>query len=114
MDSFQIGDISYHDFQGTTTDKKERQDIVDSLGPTNKAFILRNHGLIALGETLESAYQLMHDMMAACQIQVHKQLRIKLGKCKMLLGQSHTSIYLGNLWKVVSRHIYMKNYHSND
>ena len=66
----QLGEISYHDFQGVTTEEKEKKDIADSLGPKNKAMILRNHGLIAAGETLESAYQLLMDMMVACEIQV--------------------------------------------
>ena len=40
------------------------------LGKTSKAMILRNHGLLALGETVREAFEVMYYLDAACQIQV--------------------------------------------
>ena len=34
--------------------------------------ILRNHGLMAMGETIEGACQVCFDIMGACEIQVYK------------------------------------------
>jgi adducin len=64
------GDVSYHDYQGVSVDEKEKEDIIASLGPVNNIMILRNHGLLAMGETVEIAYYRLHSLMDACEIQV--------------------------------------------
>jgi ribulose-5-phosphate 4-epimerase/fuculose-1-phosphate aldolase len=48
----------------------ERTRLARDLGPTSKAMILRNHGLLALGETVAEAFQLMYYLDCACQIQI--------------------------------------------
>ena len=40
------------------------------LGKTSKAMILRNHGLLALGDTVREAFEIMYYLDAACQIQI--------------------------------------------
>jgi ribulose-5-phosphate 4-epimerase/fuculose-1-phosphate aldolase len=40
------------------------------LGKKSKAMILRNHGLLALGETVREAFEIMYYLDTACQIQV--------------------------------------------
>jgi len=40
------------------------------LGKTSKAMILRNHGVLALGETVREAFEVMYYLDCACQIQV--------------------------------------------
>ena len=40
------------------------------LGKTSKAMILRNHGVLALGETVREAFEIMYYLDCACQIQV--------------------------------------------
>lgn len=34
--------------------------------------ILRSHGLLALGETVEEAFQFVYHSQQACEIQVHE------------------------------------------
>ena len=40
------------------------------LGKRSKAMILRNHGVLALGETVREAFEIMYYLDCACQIQV--------------------------------------------
>jgi len=64
------GDMSYHDYEGVALDKDEQGRLASDLGKTAKAMILRNHGLLALGETVRDAFEVMYYLDAACQIQV--------------------------------------------
>jgi ribulose-5-phosphate 4-epimerase/fuculose-1-phosphate aldolase len=40
------------------------------LGKTSKAMILRNHGLLTLGDSVSEAFELMYYLDTACQIQI--------------------------------------------
>jgi ribulose-5-phosphate 4-epimerase/fuculose-1-phosphate aldolase len=40
------------------------------LGKKAKAMVLRNHGVLALGETVREAFEIMYYLDCACQIQV--------------------------------------------
>ena len=71
---FQIGEVSYHDCQGISVDSKEREDIAADLGPVNNIMILRNHGLLAMGTTIEQAWDRMETLMLACESQVYSVL----------------------------------------
>ncbi|MDF0542070.1 class II aldolase/adducin family protein [Sphingobium sp. H39-3-25] len=63
------GRIAYHDFEGITIRPEEGARLVAHLG-RNRVMILRNHGLLVMGETLPKAF-LMHWMLQrACEIQV--------------------------------------------
>jgi ribulose-5-phosphate 4-epimerase/fuculose-1-phosphate aldolase len=64
------GRVSYHDFQGVTTDDSEKDSIVASLGPTNDVLILRNHGLLVVGPHVPSTFSTMYGLQRACEIQV--------------------------------------------
>src|SRR5258705_1400495 len=41
--------LSYHDYEGIALDMDERERLARDLGPSSKAMILRNHGLLSLG-----------------------------------------------------------------
>jgi len=64
------GMLSYHDYEGIALDLDERTRLARDLGPTSKAMILRNHGLLALGDTVAEAFQLMYYLDTSCQIQI--------------------------------------------
>ncbi|MCW5732219.1 MAG: class II aldolase/adducin family protein, partial [Alphaproteobacteria bacterium] len=49
------GQVGYHDFEGITLHEEEKARIVASLGGRH-CLILRNHGLLALGETVAQAF----------------------------------------------------------
>jgi ribulose-5-phosphate 4-epimerase/fuculose-1-phosphate aldolase len=61
---------AYHDYEGIALDMSERERMAASLGATSKVMILRNHGLLTLGETVREAFELMYYLDCACQIQV--------------------------------------------
>jgi ribulose-5-phosphate 4-epimerase/fuculose-1-phosphate aldolase len=62
------GDIAYHDFEGVTTRDDEKPRLVRSLGRKN-CLILRNHGLLTCGHTVQEAFLRMWKLERACQIQ---------------------------------------------
>ncbi len=61
---------SYHDYEGIALDMDERETMARDLGKKNKAMILRNHGLLTLGRTVQEAFELMYYLDCACQIQI--------------------------------------------
>ncbi|XP_078355962.1 gamma-adducin-like [Oculina patagonica] len=65
-----LGEISYHDFRGIFTNEEEKESIVKDLGEENKVMILRNHGIVICGETIEEALALAHSAVKACSYQV--------------------------------------------
>ncbi len=62
--------VSYHDYEGIALDMDERTRMAKDLGKKSKSMILRNHGLLTLGETVREAFELMYYLDCACQIQV--------------------------------------------
>ncbi len=61
---------TYHDYEGIALDMSERERMAASLGRDSRVMILRNHGLLTLGETVREAFELMYYLDCACQIQV--------------------------------------------
>jgi ribulose-5-phosphate 4-epimerase/fuculose-1-phosphate aldolase len=64
-----MGWIGYHDFEGVALDLDERPRIVTDLGD-RKLLILRNHGLMSVGETVGEAFVWMYRIETACRIQI--------------------------------------------
>jgi ribulose-5-phosphate 4-epimerase/fuculose-1-phosphate aldolase len=62
--------VAYHAFEGIALDLAERDRLVTDLGPTMRALILRNHGLVTLGRTVAEAFILMHNLERACKVQL--------------------------------------------
>ncbi|XP_053303742.1 alpha-adducin isoform X7 [Pleuronectes platessa] len=69
-EALSLGEVAYHDYHGILVDKEESELIQRNLGPTSKVLVLRNHGLVTVGETVEEAFFYMHNLVAACEIQV--------------------------------------------
>ena len=61
--------IGYHDYEGLALELDEQARLVRDLG-SHKAMILRNHGLLACGESIAEAFDLMYYLERACQTQV--------------------------------------------
>ena len=62
--------VTYHEFEGIALDHAERDRLVTDLGPTSRAMILRNHGLMTLGRTVSEAFILMLNLERACRVQL--------------------------------------------
>ncbi|XP_072292751.1 adducin 3 (gamma) b [Eucyclogobius newberryi] len=65
-----LGDVSCFGYHGSLDNKEEKVEFQKALGPTAKVMILRNHGLLALGETVEEAFHYMYHSQQACEVQV--------------------------------------------
>ncbi|XP_061625409.1 adducin 3 (gamma) a isoform X2 [Phyllopteryx taeniolatus] len=66
-----LGDIAYFNYQGSLDEPAERRELQKALGPTAKVLVLRNHGVVALGETIEEAFHFIYNTQYACEIQVN-------------------------------------------
>ncbi|ASL28215.1 aldolase [Azotobacter chroococcum] len=63
------GQVAYHDFEGVTVNLEERARMLASIGD-RRVVILRNHGLLTWGETLEEAFMWLWLLQRACDIQI--------------------------------------------
>ncbi|TFY99856.1 class II aldolase/adducin family protein [Ramlibacter rhizophilus] len=63
------GDVAYHDYEGVTTSEDEQPRLVASLGTKNH-LVLRNHGLLAVGPDIPTAFNRLWVMQRACEIQL--------------------------------------------
>lgn len=64
--------LSYHDYEGVALLEDEKVRLQADLGDT-RVMILRNHGLLAVGETIGEAFFWLYTLQKACEIQVLAQ-----------------------------------------
>jgi ribulose-5-phosphate 4-epimerase/fuculose-1-phosphate aldolase len=69
---FALASLAYHDYEGLALNPDEKQRLVDDLGDRNN-MILRNHGLLTVGENPAEAFLSMYILEAACRIQILSQ-----------------------------------------
>lgn len=69
QEAIECGNISYHDFKGIIAEEDIKKLLAEDLGPINKVMVLRNHGIVACGESIEEACHYLFNLMAACEIQ---------------------------------------------
>jgi ribulose-5-phosphate 4-epimerase/fuculose-1-phosphate aldolase len=69
---FVLASLGYHDFEGPALRDDEKPRLVADLGG-NTSLILRNHGLLTVGETVAEAFVAMYYLEASCAIQVRAQ-----------------------------------------
>ena len=62
-------DIAYHDYEGIATDLEERERLVADIGDKH-AMILRNHGTLAVGDTVGACFLRLYFLERACEAQV--------------------------------------------
>jgi ribulose-5-phosphate 4-epimerase/fuculose-1-phosphate aldolase len=63
------GDVAYHDYEGVAVDLDERERIIADIGDKS-AMILRNHGTLAVGETVGEAFIRIYYLERACEAQI--------------------------------------------
>ena len=61
--------VSYHDWEGMSTESEECERLSKSLGKNN-VMILRNHGLLTCGSTIAETFMLMYYLDRACKNQI--------------------------------------------
>jgi ribulose-5-phosphate 4-epimerase/fuculose-1-phosphate aldolase len=69
---FPLSSLGYHNYEGVALNAEEKPRLVADLG-TNRALILRNHGLLTVGRTAAEAFLAMYVLEAACRVQVMAQ-----------------------------------------
>ncbi|HEV2816856.1 MAG TPA: class II aldolase/adducin family protein [Allosphingosinicella sp.] len=62
-------EIAYHDYEGVAVDLSERERLIADLGDKH-AMILRNHGTLALGDTVGEAFIRIYFLERACEAQI--------------------------------------------
>merc|ERR1719150_2756201 len=70
QESCLLGDISYHSYEGLVVEGSERETIGRDLGVHNKVMLLRNHGAVCCGETIEEALFYAYHLVLACDTQL--------------------------------------------
>jgi len=60
--------VSYHDYSGILIEEEMKKKIASDLGPVNKIMILRNHGVVVCGSTVEETWHFLYNFMYACDI----------------------------------------------
>uniref|UniRef100_A0A8R1XZL5 Aldolase_II domain-containing protein n=1 Tax=Onchocerca volvulus TaxID=6282 RepID=A0A8R1XZL5_ONCVO len=74
-----IGPVGYHNYQGILDDKSEMESIVKDLGDKN-VMLLRNHGFVACGESVEDALHLAFNTVIACETQARLTFPIRAAR----------------------------------
>jgi ribulose-5-phosphate 4-epimerase/fuculose-1-phosphate aldolase len=64
-----LASLAYHDYEGLALTEEEKPRLVTDLGD-KKNLILRNHGLLTVGENVAEAFLSMFLLETACQIQI--------------------------------------------
>jgi ribulose-5-phosphate 4-epimerase/fuculose-1-phosphate aldolase len=64
-----VGHLGYHDYEGPAVELDERERLVADLGP-HDAMIMRNHGLLTCGATIQQAFNTMYQLELSCRSQV--------------------------------------------
>jgi ribulose-5-phosphate 4-epimerase/fuculose-1-phosphate aldolase len=69
---FVLSSLAYHDYEGVALREEEKPRLTRDLGD-KQFFMLRNHGLLTVGETIPDAFLFMYLFEATCMIQVRAQ-----------------------------------------
>lgn len=64
-----VGQIAYHDFEGVTVRSEEGKRLIENLGD-KRVMLLRNHGILTMGQTLPEAFVKHWMLQRACEIQL--------------------------------------------
>ncbi|KAJ5141028.1 hypothetical protein N7448_004436 [Penicillium atrosanguineum] len=75
----------YNECAGVVLDPREGARIAASLGPKGKGLILRNHGLLTVGQTVDEAAYLFTLLEASCEAQLKTEAAAANGLQKIIL-----------------------------
>jgi ribulose-5-phosphate 4-epimerase/fuculose-1-phosphate aldolase len=64
-----FGDVGYHEFEGISTDVDERARLAENLG-SKRVLILRNHGLVLVGQHVPAVFEDYWRLQRACEVQM--------------------------------------------
>nr|CDJ80760.1 Class II aldolase adducin domain containing protein [Haemonchus contortus] len=87
-----VGEVAYHDYQGIVVDPNERESLVKDMGSHN-VMLLRNHGFVAAGRTIEEAFHYAYHLILACETQVRAINPIMIGEISLPSDDSVQKAY---------------------
>jgi ribulose-5-phosphate 4-epimerase/fuculose-1-phosphate aldolase len=64
-----LASIGYHNYEGLALNEDEKPRLVADLGD-KQCLILRNHGLLTVGQTPAEAFLMMYNLERSCQVQI--------------------------------------------
>ena len=65
-----FGRIGYHDWEGLHNSEEEKERIATNLGPNGVALILRNHGAVVVGRSIQEAWVRYYYLDRCCRVQL--------------------------------------------
>jgi len=77
----------YEEFGGVVFSEEEGERLASALGPNGKGIILRNHGLLTVGSTVDEAAYLFTLMERSCEVQLMVEAATKEGLPKVLVEE---------------------------
>jgi len=86
--------IGYHDYEGVAIDADERARLMRDLGP-HKALILRSHGVLTAGATVQEAWVTMYYLMTA----INAQLKAMAASDNLVLPSEEVCELTAKLWE---------------
>ncbi|XP_066586227.1 uncharacterized protein hts isoform X2 [Prorops nasuta] len=92
QESIVIGEVSTHQYIGSTLEPEEREKITRNLGPNNKVMLLTNRGALCCGETVEEAFYNVYNTVLACETQL-KLMPVGLDNLTLISEESKKSIF---------------------
>ncbi|KAF2073741.1 hypothetical protein CYY_004943 [Polysphondylium violaceum] len=98
-----LGEVTYHDYEGISTDKDEQERIIKSLGDTSNVLILRNHGLLTCGDDVAAAFARIFTLTKACEIQVQTLSMVGGDQSKITPISQEIQDKVANTHKMFSR-----------
>ncbi|PKS08773.1 hypothetical protein jhhlp_004826 [Lomentospora prolificans] len=75
----------YNSYGGVVLAAEEGERIAEALGPSGKGCILRNHGLLTVGQTVDEAAWLFTSMERSCRVQLLANMAASQGCPKVLI-----------------------------
>jgi ribulose-5-phosphate 4-epimerase/fuculose-1-phosphate aldolase len=69
QNSMRFTSVAYHDFNGLSLDVAEQAVLMAALGDAD-VMILRNHGLLAMGNTIAAAFDTIYRLELVCKVQL--------------------------------------------
>ena len=64
------GRLGYHDWEGLHNSEEEKERIAANLGPHGVALILRNHGAVVVGRSIQEAWVRYYYLDRCCRVQL--------------------------------------------
>jgi ribulose-5-phosphate 4-epimerase/fuculose-1-phosphate aldolase len=81
----------YEEFGGVVFDEAEGRKLAAALGEEGKGMVLRNHGLLTVGQTVDEAAYLFTLMERSCQVQLLVEAAAANGIPKQYVGEAEAA-----------------------